>query len=119
MNEVINRWCCYTCTIETLARQNKSAIKSEIMLNQPLVEEVHMLIIRKFKKRKMYSSVKGCIHYVFASFFFKCKREQEKCFLFHFKSSFRSQENQILELCILKFHDVIKCLSVTQENTFH
>ena len=44
---------------------------------------------------------KGCVHYIFASLFFKSKREQlwnfEKCFLFYFKSSFYSQENQILE----------------------
>ena len=39
-------------------------------------------------------------------------------FLFHFKSSFRSQENQILEFYILKFHDVIKCLSIKQEIRF-
>ena len=32
----------------------------------------------------------------------------ERCFLFHFKSSFCSQENQILEFYILKFHDAIK-----------
>ena len=42
---------------------------------------------------------KGCVHYIFASFFFKSKEghlgNKEKCFLFHFKSSFHSQENQI------------------------
>ena len=36
-------------------------------------------------------------------------------FLSRFKSSFRSQENQILESYILKFHNVIKCLSIKQE----
>ena len=41
-----------------------------------------------------------------------------RCFLFHFKSSFRSQENPILEFYILKFHDVIKCLSIKQEIHF-
>ena len=35
----------------------------------------------------------------------------------NFKSSFRSRENQILEFCIFKFYDVIKCLSIKQ--TFH
>ena len=53
---------------------------------------------------------------------FKLKLEHllnwKRCFLFHFKSSFRSQENQILEFCILKFHDVIKCLSIKQEIHF-
>ena len=56
-----------------------------------------------------------------ASLFFKAKRKhlsnQDKCFLFHYKSSFRSRENQILEFQIFKFHD-IKCLSITR-NTFH
>ena len=56
-----------------------------------------------------------------ASLFFKPKRKhlsnQDKCFLFHYKSSFRSRENQILEFQIFKFHD-IKCLSITR-NTFH
>ena len=36
-------------------------------------------------------------------------------FLFHFKSSFLSRENQSLEFKIFKFHDVIKCLSVKKE----
>ena len=37
---------------------------------------------------------KGCVCYIFASLFFKSKQEhllnQEKCFLFHFKTCFRS-----------------------------
>ena len=45
--------------------------------------------------------VKGCVRYIFASLFFKSKGQhlenKEKCFLFYFKSSFRSRENQILE----------------------
>ena len=60
--------------------------------------------------------LKSCVHYIFASLFFKSKLEHlsnwERCFSFHFKSSFCSQENQILEFYILKFHDVIKCLSI-------
>ena len=43
---------------------------------------------------------------------------RKNIFLFHSKSSFCSQENQILELYIFKFHDVIKCLSVKQEIHF-
>ena len=39
-------------------------------------------------------------------------------FLFNFKSSFRSQENQILDFWILKFYDVIKCLIIKQEIHF-
>ena len=44
--------------------------------------------------------VKGCVRYIFASFFCMSKREhlwnKEKCFLFHFKISSRSWDNQIL-----------------------
>ena len=54
---------------------------------------------------------KGCVWYIFASLFFKSKLQHlpnwERRFLFHFKSSFRSQENQILGFYILKFHEVI------------
>ena len=71
---------------------------------------------------KIENDFKGCVKYIFASFFFKCKREHlsssEKCFLFHFKSSFRSRENQILEFCFFRFYDVIKCLSIEQEIHF-
>ena len=41
-----------------------------------------------------------------------------KMFLFHFKNSFRSGENQILEFQIFEFHDVIKCLSMKSETHF-
>ena len=37
------------------------AMKSEIMSNQQLAEELHKLIILKFEKRKVYSSVKDNI----------------------------------------------------------
>ena len=42
---------------------------------------------------------------------------RKKCF-FHFKSSFRSRENQILKFYTSKFHEVIKCLSIKQEIDF-
>ena len=42
----------------------------------------------------------------------------KKWFLFHFKSSFRSKESQILEFQIFQFHDVIKCLSIIHEIHF-
>ena len=35
---------------------NKSAIKNENISNKELAEELHKLIIRKFKKRKVHSS---------------------------------------------------------------
>ena len=42
-------------------------------------------------------------------------RNQEKCFLFQFKSSSRSRENQCLEFQIFKFHDITKWLNIKQE----
>ena len=66
--------------------------------------------------------LKGCVRYIFASLFLKSEIEHlsnwERCFLFHLKSSFHSQENQILKFYILKFRDVIKCLSIKQEIHF-
>ena len=41
--------------------------------------------------------------------------ETVKCFLFHFKSSFRSCDNQILTFQKFKCHDVIKCLNMKHE----
>ena len=42
----------------------------------------------------IFKDVKGCVRYIFASLFCKCKREhlrnKEKCFLFHFEGSSRS-----------------------------
>ena len=82
------------------------------------------------KKAELFNSffvrqctvIKGCVRYAFASFFFKSKKEhlrnKEKCFLFHFKSSFRSRENQISEFLVFKFHEVIKCQSTEQEILF-
>ena len=68
------------------------------------------------------SVFKGCVRYIFAIFLFKCKQEHlsdyEKCFLFHFKSSFRSRENEILEFYIFKFHGIVKYLSIKQEIHF-
>ena len=47
-----------------------------------------------------YAIVKGSVRYIFTSLFCMSKREdlwnKEKCFLFHFESSFRSWDNQIL-----------------------
>ena len=63
--------------------------------------------------------VKVCVRYIFASLFGISRREhlwnKEKCFLFHFESSFRSWDNQILTFHIVKCYDVIKCLSMKHE----
>ena len=49
--------------------------------------------------KKMFS-IKGCVCYIFASLFCMSKRKhlqnKGKCFLFHFKSSCRSWDNQLL-----------------------
>ena len=66
--------------------------------------------------------IKGCVLYIFTSAFFMSKRKdlwnKEKCFLFHFESSFRSWDNQILNFQIFKCHDVIKCLCMKHETHF-
>ena len=66
--------------------------------------------------------IKGCIRYIFAILFYMSKREnlwnKEKCFLFHFKSSLRSWDNQVLNFQVFKFHDVIICLSMKHKTNF-
>ena len=54
---------------------------------------------------------------------FVCPKERncetrKKCFLFHFESSFRSWNNQILNFQIFKCDDVIKCLSIKHKTHF-
>ena len=41
---------------ETLATQNKSAVKIENISNSGLAEKLHKPIIKKYEKRKVYSS---------------------------------------------------------------
>ena len=66
--------------------------------------------------------IKGCVHYIFTSLFCIPEIEdwwnKEKCFLFHFESSFCSWDNQILDFQIFQFHDVIKCPSMKHEIHF-
>ena len=54
--------------------------------------------------RYSLSLLKGCVRYIFSSLF--CERQhfrnKEKWFLFHFESSFRSWNNQILTFSIFK-----------------
>ena len=42
-------------------KSSGSGVKSEIMWNQQLAEELHKPVVRKFKKRKVYSSFKDNI----------------------------------------------------------
>ena len=62
-----------------------------------------------------------CVRNIFASLFCMAEREhfrnKKKCFLFHFESSFSSQDNQILIFQIFKYHD-IKCPSMKHETHF-
>ena len=62
---------------------------------------------------------KDCVRYIFARLLCMSKKEhfskKKKCFLFHFESSFRSWVNQIITFQILKYHEVIKCLSMKHE----
>ena len=72
-----------------------------------------------FKENKI---LKGCVCYILLVCFLSLNEStcqtRKNAFLFHFKSSFCSQENQILEFYIFKFHDIIKCLSIKQEIHF-
>ena len=65
---------------------------------------------------------KGCVHYIFASLYCMFKRQhfwnKKKRFSFHFESSFRSWDNQILTFQMFQCHDIIKCLSIKQEMHF-
>ena len=67
-------------------------------------------------------NLKGCVRYIFTSLFCVSKTKdlwnKEKCSLFHFKSSFRSWDNQILNFQIARCHDVIKFLSMKHETRF-
>ena len=71
---------------------------------------------------QVYWRFKGYVHYFFASLFCKPKGEHlwnnEKCFLFHFKSSFHSSDNQILAFQIFKCYDVIKYPSMKHQAHF-
>ena len=80
----------------------------------------------KWNEQKMVitdsEKLKGCVGYIFASLFYKSKREHKNkdiCFSFHFESSFRSWDNQILYFQIFRYHDVIKCLEKPTWNTFY
>ena len=93
-------------------------------LKNPVLIELMFKFLYSFLNNSLLhvTLLKGCVHYIFASLFFKSKREhlsnQEKYFLFHLKSSFCSGENQILKFQIFKSHDIIKCQSIKQEIHF-
>ena len=48
---------------ETIATRDKSATENKKMWNQQLVEELNKSIIRKLKKRKVYSSFEDYLGY--------------------------------------------------------
>ena len=65
--------------------------------------------------------VKDCVA-TFLLIYFVCLKEstfetRKKC-LFHFESSFRSWDNQILTFQMFKCHDVIKYLHMKHETHF-
>ena len=124
----------FSSSLPTLKLNNgknpKLNIKRETILSStkqaPIqVDKVINKSPKKLRKETVLNKsqeIKGSVHYIFASLFFKSKRKRlsklKKCFLFHFKSSFYSRENQILEFYIFKFHDVIKCRTIKQEIRF-
>ena len=75
-----------------LKKYNKcETVSFEITTSNLMLGFCVLMLCKKF--------VKGCVCYIFPSLCFKSKQEHlsnyEKCFLFHFKSSFCSGENQI------------------------
>ena len=60
---------------------------------------------------------KGCIRYICASLFLSLNEstfQTRKNVFISLQKHIHSQENQVLEFYIFKFHDVIKCLSLKQ-----
>ena len=80
---------------------NLVGINQKYMLLTYFQSTADLVIKKTHSKMTLDEFFKGCVHYIFTSLFFKSKGEhlenKDKCFLFHFKSSFHSQENQILE----------------------
>ena len=81
--------------------------------------EMCMWHSKNIQSDNLLCQLKGFVRYIFASLFCMSKREdlwsKEKCFLFHFESSFHYWDNQFLTFQISKRHDVIKCLSMKHE----
>ena len=63
---------------------------------------VKLLFTNVLLNKTINIMLKGCVCYIFGSLFFKSIKEHmwnsEKCFLFHFKSSFCSQEKSDLSI---------------------
>ena len=55
----------------------------------------------------IWLKLKGCIRYIFASLSFQSKEEhlsnKEKCFLFHIKSSFEKESEEVCKLIWTNF----------------
>ena len=47
--------------VAAVTRADKPAVKSQNILNQQLIEELHKPVIKKFEKRKLHSSFKDNI----------------------------------------------------------
>ena len=99
--------------------------------NTTIVGNMKMLQKKYMKKLQfdhLMSLIKGkVLKVVSATFLLICfvRLQQRTCetrknvFLFYLKSSFRSWDNQVLNFQIFKCHNIIKCLSMKQENTFY
>ena len=95
-----SHWCTLFSILQLLMYQAFSAhlqVDTEVSSSH-----IYQLILSMLAHEQMESKrEKLCVHCIFASLFLKSKREQiwnlEKCFLFQFKSSFCSPENQTLE----------------------
>ena len=75
----------------TLAQQGKTCSFAKKINNQV------------FDYHRQCNVFKACVCYVLSNFYFFTKKNYEKCSLFHPKSSFRSQDNQIFAIFSLPF----------------
>ena len=77
----------------------------------------------KLKGQQCYMKMLKVVSATFLLVCFVCLKERtcetrKNVFLFHFKSSFHSRDNQILNFQLFKCHDVIKCLGMKHETHF-
>ena len=70
----------------------------------------------------VFEILKGCVHYILGSLFFKSKKEHlgnlEKGFFISLQKFFSFSKKSNVRILDIHFHDVIKCLSIKQEINF-
>ena len=88
--------------IRTVSNYELSTIVQHSCTNMMNARSLYILVSEFWKK------LKACDHYFLSNFYFFTKwqlfKSYEKCFFFHLKSSFFSQDIQIFVLFCLPFH---------------